>query len=759
MRGREEFTESQRCVIEHRDGPLLVLAGPGSGKTRVVTHRIARLVNSGVHPWQLLAITFTNKAANEMKSRVEKLIPDSQIEISTFHRFCSRLLRKRAEYVGLRSNFSILDTTAQQNLVRRVLNDLDLDAVHYSPGKVQSRISRAKNDMISADQFTQQFEETIGDHFEAVVARVYPRYQQYLLESNAVDFDDLLLHVASMLNDNPELRSELDARYRYILVDEYQDTNAVQYQIVAALSQNLPNLCVTGDPDQSIYGWRGARIDNILRFEKDFPETQTIRLEQNFRSTKSILKAADDLIVQNQMRKAKSLTTQNVDGDPVELLHFSNAQHEAEQIAQWIRSEVRSGKRQWSDVAIFFRVNSLSRQLELAMTRHNVPFQVANGLAFYDRAEIKDLLAYLRLIANPDDSEAFMRIINKPLRGLGKTSQNRIRRWAAEQHLSLREAVRCADQVPKLSKQAKRSAFVFSKMIDSFDLSDTGEVAGLVKDVILKSGLAAQWQGSSDETDLQRLANMDELVAAAAHYDDIAGDERSLEGFLENTSLASDLDGLDDSEGKVTLMTLHAAKGLEFPVVFIIGVEENLIPHERSLQSGSRREYEEERRLLFVGMTRAQQQLFLTESQVRDQHGRSMYTIPSDFLRDLDLLQTDGDQWGSPSATTTSSSSDVDGNDEAWPRSPRKKKKNKLAGSPLLTTGAALLSGDAGQADLPLGFPIGSFVRHPQYGRGKVLSAGGFGARRTVTVEFINSDDETIEETFVIAKCPLQPVG
>ena len=752
----EEFTESQKCVIEHRDGPLLVLAGPGSGKTRVVTHRIARLIDSGIRPWQLLAITFTNKAANEMKSRVEKLIPNSQIEISTFHRFCSRLLRKRADFVGLRSNFSILDTTAQQNLVRRVLNDLDLDAVHYSPAKVQNRISRAKNDMISAERYTQQFEESIGDHFEAVVARVYPRYQQYLLESNAVDFDDLLLHVAAMLGANPELRSELDNRYRYILVDEYQDTNAVQYQIVAALSQNLPNLCVTGDPDQSIYGWRGARIDNILRFEKDYPDAKTFRLEQNFRSTKSILKVADELIVQNQMRKAKTLITDNGEGEPVELLHFSNAQHEAEQIAQWVRSEVRAGRRQWSDVAIFFRVNSLSRQLELAFTRHNVPFQVANGLAFYDRTEVKDLLAYLRLVANPDDSEAFMRIINKPLRGLGKTSQNRIRRWAAEQHLSLRDAVRRADEVPKLSKQAKRSAFIFSKMMDSFDLADTGEVAGLVKDVILKSGLAAQWQGSTDETDLQRLANMDELVAAAAHYDSVAGEERSLEGFLENTSLVSDLDGLDETDGKVTLMTLHAAKGLEFPVVFVIGVEENLIPHERSLQSGSRREYEEERRLLFVGMTRAQQQLFLTESQVRDQHGRSMYTIPSDFLRDLDLVQTDGDAWG-VSKPTTLTSDTVE--EDSWPRPPRKKKKNKLAGSPLLTTGAALMSGDAGQAEIPLGFPIGSFVRHPKYGRGKVISAGGFGARRSVTVEFVNSDDETIEETFIIAKCPLQPVG
>ena len=414
------FTEPQKQVVQHVDGPLLVLAGPGSGKTRVVTHRIARLLSLGVRDYQILAITFTNKASQEMANRVAEIVPHARVQISTFHKFCARLLRKYGAAVGLQSNFSILDTTDQKRVIKRILHDMDLDATHYPPARILSTISRSKNDLITAPIYVQRHGEYISSHFEAVVARVYPVYQKMLLELNAVDFDDLLIHVVTMLEENGELRKELDERFQYILVDEYQDTNLAQYRIITALSQWLPNLCVTGDPDQSIYGWRGARINNILSFEQDFPNTKTIRLEQNFRSTKSILKSADKLISFNVHRKIKSLHTENPEGADVELCCFTSHFEEAESIACHIRNRVENDEdspRDWSDFAILYRVNALSRSLELAFRRNNIPYQLAGGTEFYDRTEVKDSLSFLQLIANPSHDEAFLRIVNKPLGG------------------------------------------------------------------------------------------------------------------------------------------------------------------------------------------------------------------------------------------------------------------------------------------------------------------------------------------------------
>ena len=747
------LTIPQQEAVEHVDGPLLVLAGPGSGKTRVVTRRIAHLVEQGIPLRQILAITFTNKAAGEMAERVEALMPGTRVWVSTFHKFCARLLRQHASVVGLESNYTILDSTDQKNALRHVMRELDFDPVSMSPNSVAHMISNAKNDLVTAEMFERQFNESIGDHWQAAVSRIYPAYQKWLLESNAVDFDDLLVHVATMLTENEELRRSLDERYRYILVDEYQDTNQAQYQIVRALSQVYPNLCVTGDPDQSIYGWRGARIANILRFEQDYPDARTIRLEDNFRSTQAILRSADALIANNKQRKSKRLVTPNPEGEEVELLLFSDSRSEAEGIAAGIRTLIDEQGRSPNDFAIFYRVNALSRQLELALRRHRIPYQVAVGAAFYDRVEVKDLLAYLRLIYNPADRSAFLRVVNSPLRGLGKTSQDRLTRWADRQGIGLLVACERAQEIPKLSKRAIAKFRAFGSMITDFSLADAGSVESLLTTVIEKTAYTKPWIGSPADQDQQKLANVEELVAAARQFDATFGEETSLEGFLEQTYLVNETDSLDESAGQVTLMTLHAAKGLEFPVVYVVGLEEGLLPHERALRSDDRNELEEERRLLFVGMTRAEKKLCLTQSARRSIHGREMPTIPSLFAEEIECerVSIGDDELLLPDWQRTEI------NDRLTERR-QQSESDKLSfdNKPQLMTGADLLNGNKQTINLPLGFQQGQLVRHPRHGRGTVTGTDGYGARRTVTVRFEDSDDT---KTFRIAQCPLQPIG
>lgn len=822
----DDLTVDQRKAVEHFEGPLLVLAGPGSGKTRVITRRIARLIERGVHPSEILAITFTNKAAREMAERVQVLMPGSRIWVSTFHRFCSRVLRERGSAIGLQPNFSIFDVSDQQQLIKQVLRDYDLDPVHFPASKLSHRISHAKNQLLTPEMYAARHGEGIGTHLEAVVAKVYPDYQKRLLEANAVDFDDLLMHVALLLQDNDHLREDLDCRFRFILVDEYQDTNRAQYQIVAALSQVHPNLCATGDPDQSIYGWRGARIENILRFEKDFPSFKIVRLEDNFRSTPEILGVADSLIAHNVYRKAKVLRTTKPSGEAVELRMFNNGQEEAVAIVNEIAALVESGERQWKDFAILYRVNSLSRTLETSFARNKVPFQVAGGVAFFERMEVKDLLGYLRLIDNPQDRIAFLRIVNVPARGIGKTSIEKLIAWADARGLSLLEAARRSSQVEGISKKAAVQLRSFASMIDelaswminpgqdrqssndllaqSQTLSDSdseddsqdsdparetrpGPVEGLLLSIMNWTGYARQFSDRTNEDDMQRLSNIEELVSAARLYDaqeTSEGEAATLGGFLETASLAQDMDSLDTSSGAVTLMTLHSAKGLEFPCVYIIAVEQNLIPHERSLKENDPHQLEEERRLLFVGITRAQEKLVLTHTLRREMHGRSLSTIPSDFLRELNLKNRDltgfeDFQFGDESTdadfaeSTDSASSDSADEDfhsssqedqgdanssqfrqqllsDAVPKPPSSRHDLKI------TTGAALLAGTREPAEPKLGLSVGMQVRHPRYGLGTVVEVGGMSRLRTVTVEFAK---DSRKECFVEAKCPLQPVG
>ena len=777
-----DLTPSQRRAVEHLEGPLLVLAGPGSGKTRVITRRIARMVEQGVDPREILGITFTNKAAGEMASRVAALLPGQRVWISTFHRFCARVLRERAEAVGLQPNFTILDTSDQRQMVREVLSDLNLDAVHFPPARIVERISRAKNDLHTAEQFARFHEDRVGDHLQSVVARVFPEYQKRLLRSNAVDFDDLLLHVVTILTENPELRARYDERFRYVLVDEYQDTNLAQYRIVVALSRDYPNLCATGDPDQSIYGWRGARIDNILRFEADFPKAAVVRLEQNFRSTKSILRSADALISHNVHRKSKALHTDNSEGPPVELLFCADNVREAAAIAEEILREVDSGRRTWSDFAIFYRVNALSRGIERALALARIPFQVAAGVAFYERAEIKDMLSYLRLIQNPSDEAAFRRVVNTPARGIGKTTLQRLAGWAAMQRLNLLEAASRAGEHPQLAPRAVNALKTFARLIEDLSSRAVGGVEELLRDVMDRSGYDDHLRASGTEQDLERLANVEELLTAARQFDETFGDEAGLAGFLEAASLVSDVDALSDEpdQGRVTLMTLHAAKGLEFPVVFILAVEENLIPHERSLRSDDPRELEEERRLLFVGMTRAMEKLYLTRTQIRDFRGNRLVSIPSGFLRETEfvsreILETPFDVPPAGGAETRDDEEDVEqpASDDAAEdcdamdnaahsaplKAPRRSSRDGMT-RPRIMTGADLLhelnARAATEAPPPPSFTVGMSVRHPTYGLGTVVDVGGIAKRSTVTVEFRETGRN---ETFVASKCPLQPVG
>ncbi|MBX3442639.1 MAG: UvrD-helicase domain-containing protein [Planctomyces sp.] len=756
----EDLTPAQREAVEHGEGPLLVLAGPGSGKTRVVTRRIARLIERGVSPRSILAITFTNKAAETMRSRVHQLVPGAPVWVSTFHRFSAMLLRRYAEVVGLRPNYSILDDSDQRRAIKQVLQDLDYDPAHYSPDRVAGRIGQLKGDLVTADQFSRQYEEGIGNNWDQVVAHVYPAYQRWLLESNAVDFDDLLLHVASLLSEHPELRRQLDHRYQFVLVDEYQDTNAAQYRIIAALSQEHPNIQATGDPDQSIYAWRGARIENILRFEREFPDCHVVKLEQNFRSTQAIVRSADRLIAHNRQRKAKRLVTDNAPGEDVELVCFDDASQEAAGIARRIHQLAGEQAIPWSEFAIVYRVNALSRQVEMALRRERIPYQVAAGAAFYDRAEIKDALAYLRLAANPFDRAAFARAVNTPLRGLGETSQRRLAQWADLERIGLLDACRRAGDVPKLSKNAARGFRAFAELIGRLDIAKSGSVGDLLTEIVDRSGLAAAWIHSPREEDQQRLGNVQELITAARQYDEAAGDERSIDGFLEQCALISDSDSVDDAAGSVTLMTLHSAKGLEFRVVFVLGVEEGLIPHERSLRDVSGFELEEERRLLFVGMTRAKERLFLTQTRIRTFRGRTLASIPSLFTTEAEVSRVDETALGVPDLYVqardferTSDDESADKKDDAVGAA----KRADVPERPLLMTGAELLNGGKPSAAPNANrFDEGMLVRHPRYGLGTIVEVSRVSSRTNVTVRFAHEDRV---QTFVAEKSPLQPVG
>jgi DNA helicase-2/ATP-dependent DNA helicase PcrA len=806
----KDLTEPQRAAATHVDGPLLIVAGAGSGKTRVITRRVAYLISQGIPPWAILAITFTNKAAGEMKERVSHTLGRQVRDfgrldqpwplICTFHSLCLRILRHYAGRIGLEPNFSVYDSADQNKVIKEVLKGLEVSSENFSPGTVHSTISNAKNQLTTAEQFA----GNARDFYHRTVARVYSKYQAMLTQNHALDFDDLLLKAVLAFREHPDVLAELQERFQYILIDEYQDTNHAQYMLSHLLARKRRNICVVGDPDQSIYAWRGADLKNILDFEKDYPDARVIRLEQNYRSTKTILAIASQLIARNVRRKDKGLWTENPQGEPAEVTFCQDEHDEARVVMNRLRVLNEKRKIPWADMAIFYRMNSLSRVMEEALFKNQIPYQIARGVEFYNRKEIKDVLAYLRVIANPADEVSLGRIVNVPTRGLGDASLKLFQAEAIAKHITLFEALGQAPQIIGVSTRAANAATKFVEMVkgwrmlagvDSITPSSgnpgegrgggsregttaspttsaarapsltlprsTGggdEVAGdlfggeewdaapsddiedvpfapldeaatesaplpaeqivhpdgpgliqrLMEDVVRTSGMEAHLKKAGDQ-DQSELKNVEELISAATEFDQ-ENPTATLHDYLAQVSLVSDVDHLGGGEGSVTLMTLHAAKGLEFPVVAIIGLEDGILPHSRA--RGNLDELEEERRLFFVGITRAQEQLIITKAQVRTIRGLRERTIPSPFLNELPTNELKVDD--------RAGLADID-RDDPHLRSLREETDRQLGG-----------------------FKRGQLVRHPTFGLGRIAELSESGSNTRAIVEFNAAGRKTL---------------
>ncbi len=727
------LTPPQREAVTHVDGPLLVLAGPGSGKTRVITRRVAYLVQGvGIAPWNVLAITFTNKAAAELRERVAELVSERQaraITVATFHSLCVRIIRQYAQRLSLPAGFSIYDSSDQQRAVKQALNDLAIDGKNFPPGAMLSTISNAKNELLDAEAFAQQ----AADFYSRTVAKVYKKYDEILRRNNALDFDDLLLRTVELLRHHADVLAQLQQRYQYVLIDEYQDTNHAQFLIASALADGHKNICATGDPDQSIYGWRGANIQNILDFETHYPTARVVRLEQNYRSTRTILAAADALIQGNRARKHKTLWTENDAGEPVQVVTCRDERQEAEHVVSHFRELHERHGVPYGEMAVFYRINSLSRVIEDALRNAGIPYQIARGTAFYDRKEIKDAVAYLRVIANPSDEVNLFRIINTPARGISANTVKALQAASLARNTPVDELIREPMQLKDLNGRAQNAVARFASMLEAWrtaagfndrpgttlmdDADRAGDaepsLRGLVQRVLEESGLEAFYANDKSDPDRERLANLGELISYAQQFADAYLDEINIEdlggvsgtslrdkliAFLEQISLVADVDAVDATQGAVTLMTLHAAKGLEYHAVAMVGVEDGILPHQRSRESVA--EEEEERRLCFVGITRAMRKLMLTHTCYRTVFGQTMPAMPSRFLMEL------------PSETIEPVN---------------------------ITDAAAGEDDDAFEVEADDGgggLPVGALVRHPSFGVGRVLDVQAGASHRRARVEF-----------------------
>lgn len=633
------LNKEQQEAVKTTEGPLLIMAGAGSGKTRVLTHRIAYLmVEKAVNPYNILAITFTNKAAREMKERVSQLMGGAaeEVWISTFHSMCVRILRRDIDRIGFNRNFTILDTTDQQSVIKGILKDKNLDPKKFDPRSILGTISSLKNELIDPESYSKQ----VGSYYERIVSEVYEEYQKRLRKNQSLDFDDLIMTTIYLFQRVPDVLEYYQRKFQYIHVDEYQDTNKAQYLLVKLLASRFQNLCVVGDSDQSIYRWRGADISNILSFEKDYPNAHVILLEQNYRSTKRILQAANEVIKNNYNRKPKKLWTENPEGKKIVYFRAENEQAEAQFVAGKIKELVESGKRQLSDFAILYRTNAQSRVVEEVLMKSNIDYTIVGGIKFYDRKEIKDILAYLRLIANPDDDISLLRVINVPKRGIGSTSMDKIARYAQENDLSLFQALEEADFIG-LSPKITKAVLEFRDLIKGYtQMQEYLSVTELVEEVLDKSGYRDMLKAEKTLDAQSRLENIDEFLSVTKGFEENSED-KSLIAFLTDLALVADIDRLDEEDNNqqaVVLMTLHSAKGLEFPVVFLIGMEEGVFPHSRSLMDEE--EMEEERRLAYVGITRAEEELYLTNAQMRTLYGRTNLNPVSRFIQEIpeDLL-------------------------------------------------------------------------------------------------------------------------
>lgn len=710
----DTLNDRQCEAVKHTEGPLLITAGAGSGKTKVLTCRIAHLLELGVAPYRILAITFTNKAAKEMKERVTNLVgaQADSIWLSTFHSFCAKLLRFEVDgFHGYTRNFTIYDSSDQLVLVKDCLKKLNLDDKQFMPRSVLGTISSAKNVLMDAKAFAAK----ASDFYEQKVADVYALYQEKLRENNAVDFDDLLFLAVRLLQEKEDVREKYQSRFQYILVDEYQDTNHAQYALTKILAARWRNICVVGDADQSIYAWRGADIRNIIDFTRDYPDAASIKLEQNYRSTKTILHAANAVIDNNESRPKKTLWTENPAGNKIIHYQAQTEHDEADYIAGVIYNRHEISHEPYGDMAILFRTNAQSRVLEEKLMRYAIPYTMVGGTKFYDRKEIKDVLAYLRLLYNPEDSLSLTRIINVPKRNIGATTMEHVATYAEEQGISLFEALSSTDEIP-VTKRAKASLENFAAMI--FDLLNDIEgkdVLSLIETVIKQTGYGDMLdkEAEHDPQGESRKENVGEFLSVAKDYMD-SNPDGNLQDFLENVALVSDVDDFESSDSKVTLMTLHAAKGLEFPVVFLTGLDEGLFPHSRTLLDPS--QVEEERRLAYVGITRAERQLYVTNAITRTMYGRISAYMPSRFLAEIppQLMEDYHRKSAMPQSRTT-----------AVPGKQRVSILTKPVASSLPKKHAVTDT-----------YAKGDKVRHKIWGIGTVLQVIGEGANMQMKIQF-----------------------
>lgn len=734
------LNEEQRAAVTATDGPVMIIAGPGSGKTRTLTHRIAYLLATGrAEPYQIIALTFTNKAAREMRERVQDLVGDRArgMWMGTFHSSFARLLRREIAAIGYSQDFSIYDTDDSKKIVKQQMNRLQLNTDEVKPRSVQRTISSAKNQMVGPNEY----ESMAHGRLQEAAAKVYPAYEAALKRANALDFDDLLLKPVQLFNQEPKILEKYQQRWQYVHIDEYQDTNHVQYVLAKQLAAGHKNLCVVGDDAQSIYAFRGADISNILSFERDYPDATTVRLERNYRSTENILALADSIIDQNEDQLDKTLWTDKDGGEKITLTEALSEKDEAKKVEQKIRDlQLRKGLN-YSDFAVLYRTNAQSRALEEALRSENVPYRIIGGTSFYQRKEIKDVLAYLKLLVNPNDRASLERVINYPTRGIGAKTQERVRTYATQQGISMWQAVEQVEQIDTLSTRAQNAVGRFRTLIAKYMSKMEGEPADdLTRDLIQEAGLLSELRKEHTRENLRRWENVQELVNGIAEYT-ASADNATLSTFLQEVTLLTDLDNEDDAD-RVTLMTLHASKGLEYPVVFITGLEEGLFPLAKATQE--RTELEEERRLFYVGATRAEEHLFLSWARSRYRYGKREHNTRSRFLDEIDdsVVQTAGGGRLNQKKNRFSSSSNgsTDSYDDMDPHYYRQNLREGSASGTRRTTRTVAPGSSSGRRvvyDEGEGQIVpGVRVQHSKFGEGKVQSVEGAGDRATAVVFF-----------------------
>ncbi|RSI07851.1 DNA helicase PcrA [Streptococcus sanguinis] len=736
------MNDRQAEAVQTTEGPLLIMAGAGSGKTRVLTHRIAYLIDEKmVNPWNILAITFTNKAAREMRERAEKLKTEAQdCLIATFHSMCVRILRREADHIGYNRNFTIVDPGEQRTLMKRILKNLNLDPKKWNERAILGTISNAKNDLIDEVAYA----NLAGDMYTEIVAKCYTAYQKELRQSEAMDFDDLIMLTLRLFDQNPDVLTYYQQRYQYIHVDEYQDTNHAQYQLVKLLASRFKNICVVGDADQSIYGWRGADMQNILDFEKDYPEAKVVLLEENYRSTKTILQAANEVIRNNRNRRPKNLWTQNEDGEEIVYYRANDEQDEALFVARTIDQLSREGYSH-KDFAVLYRTNAQSRTVEEALLKSNIPYTMVGGTKFYSRKEIRDVISYLNLIANPSDNISYERVVNEPKRGVGPGTVEKIRNFASSQEISLLNASANILLSPVKGKAAQAVYDFANMLLDLRERLYDFTVTELVEAVLEKTGYTASLAAQATLESQARIENIEEFLSVTKNFDespDNPTDESGLDKlsrFLNDLALIADTDDGDTESSEVTLMTLHAAKGLEFPVVFLVGMEENVFPLSRASEDED--ELEEERRLAYVGITRAEKILYLTNANSRMLYGKTNYNQPTRFLREIssDLLDYQGLARPANSSFKVSyTNSDTSQFGQGMSLAQALQERKRQAAPSSISTGS-LPFGKSSQSQPSkpeVAWAIGDIAHHKKWGDGTVLAVSGSGNSQELKINF-----------------------